>query len=397
MSASADTPFRIHGVGCSLVDLVYNNVDFSGPAFRRYASRTPGDGGLVPGALVFGEDLERFAGEPIEAILAALCGDRPADSRTVGGPAIVALIAAAQLLYDAPARVSFFGRKGEDDDARAIDAILARTPVDTAHYRGSDAHTPFTRVLSDPSYQGAGERLFINEIGAAHRMTPESLSDSFFDGDMVLFGATALVPPIHRELTALLERAKRRGAYTVVTTVYDFPNEQRDPNAPWPLGDTARSLPLIDCLLADAEEARRISGEEDLDRALSFFARGGVGAVAITDGIRPLRIAYQGRAFRQNVCRQVDDELLGFTGQGDTTGCGDNFAGGTIAELARQLLAGEELDFSRAVAVGVCTGGSACFHLGGTWLEERPGLKAQRVAQLHAAYAAQLRAEAAGA
>ena len=43
----------IAGTGCSLMDYLFTGVDFSGPAFARYRSREPGDGGLVPGHLVF--------------------------------------------------------------------------------------------------------------------------------------------------------------------------------------------------------------------------------------------------------------------------------------------------------------------------------------------------------
>ncbi len=390
MAYSPARPFRIHGVGCALVDMVYDRVDFGGETFARYASRRPGDGGLVPGQLVFGEDLQRFADRPLTEIIGDLCGERPADSHNLGGPAIVALVAAAQLLHDEPAATAYFGRKGEDEASRFIDGILAHTPLDTTRYADCAMHTPSTRVLSDPSYEGTGERLFVNEIGAAHEMTPAALDEDFFAAEVVLFGATALVPPIHDELTALLARAKDAGRYTVVTTVYDFRNQQRAPDRPWPLGDTAASLPLIDCLLLDAEEARRISGEEDLDRALAHFAGGGTEAVAITDGIRPVRIAWQGGMDSRETCHRVDEELAEFAGQGDTTGCGDNFAGGTIAELARQMIHGETLDFPRAVEIGICTGGSACFHLGGTWLEDTPGAKAARIAALHAAYREQL-------
>jgi len=52
---------KINGVGCSLLDMIYADIDFQSRAFRRLSSKKPGDGGLIPGGLVFGEDLERFA------------------------------------------------------------------------------------------------------------------------------------------------------------------------------------------------------------------------------------------------------------------------------------------------------------------------------------------------
>ena len=51
---------RISGVGCCLMDRIYDNVDFQSEAFRKYLSRKTGDGGLEPGKLTFEEELERF-------------------------------------------------------------------------------------------------------------------------------------------------------------------------------------------------------------------------------------------------------------------------------------------------------------------------------------------------
>ena len=55
---------KINGLGCSLADYVYGNVDFSSEVFKSYMSREKGDGGLAPGALVFTEDIERLLAEP---------------------------------------------------------------------------------------------------------------------------------------------------------------------------------------------------------------------------------------------------------------------------------------------------------------------------------------------
>ena len=66
---------RLAGTGCSLVDFLYANVDFSGAGFERYRSRNPGDGGLEPGCLVFTEHLEAFAGKPLAEIMREIVGD----------------------------------------------------------------------------------------------------------------------------------------------------------------------------------------------------------------------------------------------------------------------------------------------------------------------------------
>jgi sugar/nucleoside kinase (ribokinase family) len=62
---------------------------------------------------------------------------------------------------------------------------------------------------------------------AAAEYGPESLPEDFFDAEMVLFGATALVPPLHDTLDELCRKAKKSNAFVVVTTVFDFRNEGR--------------------------------------------------------------------------------------------------------------------------------------------------------------------------
>jgi hypothetical protein len=39
----------VSGVGCCLVDLIFNNIDFSSEEFHPLLSVNRGDGGLTPG------------------------------------------------------------------------------------------------------------------------------------------------------------------------------------------------------------------------------------------------------------------------------------------------------------------------------------------------------------
>ena len=91
-------PITIAGTGCCLLDYLYTGIDFNGPEFSRYLSRKEGDGGLSPGRLVLTDDLEKFAGKNFENLLGEIVGDRQPDEFNLGGPSIVALIHAAQLL-----------------------------------------------------------------------------------------------------------------------------------------------------------------------------------------------------------------------------------------------------------------------------------------------------------
>ena len=146
-------------------------------------------------------------------------------------------------------------------------------------------------VFSDPGFDhGRGERCFLNTIGAAGQLLDADLADDFFDADLIVFGGTGLVPPIHDALDHLLARAKAAGAFTVVNTVYDFRNQRRNPDARWPLGSSDDSYRLIDLLIADLEEALRLSGTESLDEAMRFFIDMGVGAVIVTNGSRDVAL-----------------------------------------------------------------------------------------------------------
>ena len=373
-------------VGCSLVDCVYAKADFNSAAFKKYSSIKQGDGGLVPGQLVFMESLEKFAGVPAAQILAELTDNEPVSGRNVGGPAVVAAINAAQLCCNYPVKVNFYGGRGKDEGSKFIESIVTQTPLNIDNYVCVDAPTPSTQVLSDPNYHdGKGERTFINVIGAANSYQPDMLGDKFFDADVLFFSATALMPPVHDNLTALLKRGKAAGKINMVATVFDFRNEMRDPAGRWPLGESDESYKYIDLLAVDWDEARRLSGEEELEAIVNFFASRGVSSVLITHGAKNFHVYSDGRLFNKvelsswKVNELVNEDLKNHPERrGDTTGCGDNFAGGLLASLIMQLAEGKtagELDMRTAAAWADASGGFACFCLGGTYLEKTPGEK----------------------
>ena len=376
--------------GCSLVDCVYAKVDFNSEAFRKYSSRSNGDGGLVPGQLVFMENLEKFTGVPAGQMLAELTDNAPVSARNVGGPAVVAAVNAAQLCSSYPAKIKFFGAKGNDSDADFIDSILTQTPLDIANYRRGAGATPSTQVLSDPTFHnGKGERTFINVVGSANNYQPTDLGNEFFESDVLVFSATALLPPLHDNLTELLKRGKAAGKINVVATVFDFRNEMRDPAGRWPLGESDESYKYIDLLAMDWDEARRMSGEEDLEKIVGFFTSRGVSSMTITHGAKNFHVFSDGKLFKTfplaslPVNELVNEDLAKYPEKrGDTTGCGDNFAGGLLASLVMQLSEGKvpgELDMRTAAAWADASGGFACFCLGGTYLEKSSGDKYNQV------------------
>ena len=376
--------------GCSLMDYLYNGIAFSGEGILPYLSLHEGDGGLIPGKLVFTEELERFAGQPYTDIIAGITGSREPDAMNIGGPGIVAMIHAAQLAGHDNA-IRFYGAVGNDRVAFNLKRLLSATPLSDRYLTALPSSTPFTHVLSDPGYDGGhGERIFINHIGAAWGL--DIPGPSFYDAGIVVFGGTALVPAIHDKLDILLGEAKKRGAFTIVNTVYDFRSQRSGPGKPWPLGKPG-SLRNIDLLIMDREEALKISGTGTIGDAVDYFYTEGTAGIIITDGVRPARVRASGKIFRDGIngefpvsetlLRELRDSEI----RGDTTGCGDNFTGGVIYAVAEQLKRGAtKPDLRDAVAWGMASGGFARFYLGGTYYETRPGEKMEKIRRYYRLY-----------
>lgn len=358
-----------------------------------FLSVQKGDGGLMPGKLVFREEFEAFSGMPMEEFIRSVTADRDCDAMNVGGPSVVSLIHAAQLTVEEECEIRFFGLTGADAHGLFLRSALRGTTLNLKDLGQVDGSTPSTLVLSDPGYDGgAGERMFIHSIGAAMDYLPDRLGRRFFNADITVFGGTALVPRIHENLTSLLSRAKSSGCLTVVNTVFDFRSDKLRPHGRWPLGASDESYRSTDLLIADREEAFGLSGCSDFPRAIAFFREKGLGALVITDGPNPVHLYSDGPVFEPIGTRTMPvsgmvRELLRTHREGDTTGAGDNFTGGVLASLARQLSRGvSRPDLGRACAWGIASGGFACFYLGGTFLERRPGEKLKRIKPIFDAY-----------
>ena len=378
---------KISGIGCILMDFVYDGISFSGESILPYLSLKEGDGGISPGKLVFTEELEHFTGENYKDILQKITRGRKPNAMNIGGPGIVSMIHAAQLLENS-ADIHFTGAIGNDYIGHDLLKMLQKTPIKTSDIHIFNESTPFTHVLSDPDFhEGHGERSFVNNIGAAWKLNEPP--EEFYDSDICIFGGTALVPKIHDGLDNFLQKAKDRGAFTIVNTVYDFRNQKAHPDKPWPLGKGHDSLNLIDLLITDYEEALRISGQRGGDEAMEYFISNKIKGIIITEGIKDIRVFASEESYAGSVKEkmQVSEKAvsdLKCTGvRGDTTGCGDNFTGGVIYSLANQLnrKPGEKPDMKILVEWGRASGGYACFYLGGTYYESEPGEKKRKVSR----------------
>ena len=387
----------VSGVGCCLVDLLYNDIDFSSDTVSKYLSKKRGDGGLTPGHLVFQEEFEKYCGTSFDLIVNEITGGRTYTKINIGGPSIVSLINAAQLTDREKCEVRFYGRGGKDEIGQYLLSSLKKTPVILKDYKLIDNRTPSTVVLSDPVFDnGHGERMFLNSIGAAWDYKPDELDDDFFNSDIVVFGGTALVPQIHDHLTTLLKKARLKGCVTIVNTVFDFRNEKANPSEKWPLGESDESYRYIDILITDREEAMRLSGEHDLQAAIRFFIDKKVSSLIITNGSKNISTYSDGSFFNSSglkemaVSQKVIEELKNTQG-GDTTGCGDNFVGGIIASVVTQLQDGNKNpDLLEACSWAIVSGGFTCFYMGGTYFEEIAGEKLTRIKPYYESYKMQI-------
>lgn len=384
---------RISGVGCCLVDRIYGHVDFHSEAFRKCLSKKAGDGGLEPGKLTFEEELERFAGQSFASdILPRLTEGQKADKENIGGPCVVALINASQLAYK-ESDVSFYGCRGDDEVGVGLLEKLSQTSLDLSHYRiEKNSETASTSVLSDPNYDnGHGERTFVNTIGASWHYIPDEVDENFYDSEICVFGGTALVPRIHQGLVSMLKKAKTKGCITVVNTVYDFINEKKNPDKHWPLGESDESYRFIDLLIVDHEEALRLSGGKDIPSAIAFFKEKGTGAVLVTNGAQNVWLWAESPLFgsikeQTMPVSEAVGKALKAGKEGDSTGCGDNFAGGIIGSIARQMYDEKSFDLKDACRWGIVSGGFACFYYGGTYFEKQEGEKFAQLQELYEQY-----------
>ena len=165
------------------------------------------------------------------------------------------------------------------------------------------------------------------------------------------------------------------------------------------MGDSDENYRCIDLLIVDHEEALRLSGQSDISSSIAFFREKGTGAVIVTNGAKNVSLwadsPFFGKVEEQTMpVSAAVGEALKQGKKGDSTGCGDNFAGGIIGSLARQLSIVNcqlsKLDLKEACRWGIVSGGFACFYYGGTYLEQTEGEKFAKLQELYKQYLKQV-------
>ena len=267
-----------------------------------------------------------FDPKPVSAsgYLAESCSLNP------GGEAVNEAVAASKLGL----KTGILCALGNDAAGDIVLNELEKNGVDTAAVIRTGA-TPVTT-------------LFVREDGTrksitnqAHRLNfhPEKDHALFTNARAVMLGSLFRAPfddpaVIH----AVVSAAKQAGQLVIADT--KLPNFRF-----LTLEDIRESLPQIDYITPNEDEARYFTGKEEPEDMADVFLGCGVKGVIIKLGGRGCLLKNRDTVMRLPACpvRAVD-----------ATGAGDNFAAGFVSEILRGAGEKEALDFANACGA-ICT------------------------------------------
>lgn len=204
--------------------------------------------------------------------------------------------------------------------------ILQEHHVDTSHIvRSDEGETGLAFVSTDK----AGERsfTFYRKNAADLLLKEEEIDEDWFgEGDLLHFCSVNLIHETIQEThKKAINSCRKKGG------IISF-----DPNVRLPLWEDEEScreairefLPMADLLKISDEELFFITGIEEEDKAISSLFNGHVKAVLFTKG-------KDGASVYLKSGERFDDPGFKVT-VADTTGAGDAFIGGFLAELIQQ-------------------------------------------------------------
>ena len=250
----------------------------------------------------------------------------------VGGEAVNEAIAAAKL----GVRTGILCALGEDEAGDLILGALQRAGVDTGRIRRSSQHaTPVTTMF----VRDDGTRKSITNGAHRYNFRPDQYTELFSDVRAMILGSLFRAPfddpmIIH----TVLQAARKAGLKVFADT--KLPNF-RFLN----LEDIADSLPLIDYITPNEDEARYYSGSEKPEEMAEIFLRYGVKNVIIKLGSRGCYFRNEKKDLFLPACAIPTV---------DATGAGDNFVAGFASEILRGSPDEEALLFANACGA-ICT------------------------------------------
>jgi len=258
----------------------------------------------------------------------------------VGGEAVNGAIASAKLGL----RTRILCFLGGDAAGGMVRAALERAGVDTGAIVDETEHeTPVSTLLVNRD----GTRRSITNAAHRYNFHPERCTEALGDSRLVTLGSLFRAPfddpqVVHAVVTA----AKAGGGLVYADT--KLPNFRA-----LTLDDLRDSLPLIDCIFPNEDEARHFTGETEPEAMADAFLRYGVGGVVVKLGGAGCLYKDARETIRLNA---YDVEAV------DATGAGDNFIAGFASERLRGADSADALRFANAcgalcaMAVGASAG-----------------------------------------
>ncbi|ERP90883.1 kinase [Labrenzia sp. C1B10] len=230
------------------------------------------------------------------------------------------------------------GAVGDDEKADFVLSTLNRFKVDTSLMQRLEGVPTSATILN---VRRNGDRPALHQRGASdHFDVPADMLDAVLAPSIIHLGGTGLLAKLDGEPSArLLAEAKKRGR--MVTFDLLGANENT-------IDLLLPLLPHVDYFMPSIEEARLISGADDIQEAGRFFLDRGVKQCVFTlggDGV--CFMDHKGEFVRQPA---FEISVV------DTTGCGDAFDAGFITALHHKMDLKTALNFAQASAALVATG-----------------------------------------
>ena len=247
-------------------------------------------------------------------------------SINAGGEGVNGSIASAKLGMKS-ALLCFLGN---DQAGDLIEAELTKHGVDTGCIvRTSENPTPITTIFVAED----GNRRSITNNAHSYNFHPEKYPEVFTDAKAVVLGSLFRAPFNDPEvIRAVVSEARSRDIPVFADT--KLPNFRK-----LTLDDIADSLPMIDYITPNEDEAGFFTGETEPAKMAEVFLEKGVKNVIIKLGAR-------GCLFRNsNKTIYLPAHNIDAV---DATGAGDNFMAGFVSELIRGSDVREALAFANA-------------------------------------------------
>ena len=281
---------------------------------------------ICAGTALVDSIIRGFNPEPVSAsgylaVSGALCA---------GGEAVNEAVAAAKLGM----KTAILCALGEDGAGELVRGELRRGGVDTGRIVRSP-QTPVTTMFVKED----GTRKSVTNQAHRYNFHPEKDPAAFTDAKALILGSLFRAPFDDPEIIrAVLASAKAAGELVIADT--KLPNFRA-----LKLPDLRDSLPLIDWITPNEDEARYYTGKDDPEEMADVFLRSGVRNVIIKLGGNGCLMKTAEKTVRLPACRVKAV---------DATGAGDHFAAGFAAEMVRGKTPEEALRFANACGA-VCT------------------------------------------